>query len=140
MLLSKWAAPAVQKVYKKHLQKEIRNVKRLPFQSDISEGDSSKWCLPDGALFRLGQGRVNDMTLSPDGTLLAIASSLGLWWYDLTTCMPVTLFETERGMVDDIVLCSSQPWLALKNSDKDGNEVIKIWDMQRHKCIAVMAV
>ena len=51
---------------------------------------------------------------------------------------PVSLFETERGMVGCIALCSGQPWLAVKNSDKEGKEVIKIWDLQRQQCIAVM--
>ncbi|MYG05708.1 hypothetical protein F4167_03595, partial [Candidatus Poribacteria bacterium] len=69
---------------------------------------------------------------------LAAGSCAGVWWYDLITCLPVSLFETERGMVDRIAFCSGQPWLALKNTSKNGDEVIKIWDTQRQKCIAVM--
>ena len=96
------------------------------------------WELPQGAIARYGRGVLLDLAVSADGISLAAGSCLGVWWYDLTTRQPVTLFETERGMVDRIALCSEQPWLALKNTDKNGNEVIKIWDMQRQKCMAVM--
>ncbi|MDE0636204.1 MAG: WD40 repeat domain-containing protein [Candidatus Poribacteria bacterium] len=94
--------------------------------------------LPQDAIVRLGSGYSNDLAVSADGTSLAVGSWVGVWWYDLATRQPVTLFETGRGMVDRVALCSSQPLLAVKNTDKDGNEVIKIWDMQRQKRIAVM--
>ena len=96
------------------------------------------WELPQGAIARYGRGVLLDLAVSADGISLAAGSCTGVWWYDLTTRQPVTLFETERGMVDRIALCSGQSWLALKNTDKNGNEVIKIWDMQRQKCMSVM--
>ena len=104
----------------------------------MNKNNFTVWELPQGAIARYGQGFLNDLAVSADGTYLAVGSWAGVWWYNLTTRQPVTLFETERGMVDRIALCLDQPWLAVKNSDKDGNEVIKIWDMQRQKCIAVM--
>ena len=106
---------------------------------DMSDRDAfTTWRLPQDAIARYGQGILCDLAVSADGTSLAVGSAAGVWWYDLTTRLPVTFFETERGMIDCVSLCLDQPWLALKNSDKDGNEVIKIWDMQRHKCISVM--
>ena len=104
----------------------------------MNKNDFTVWELPQDAIGRLGQGYPNDLAVSADGTSLAVGSWAGVWWYDLTTREPITLFETERGMVNRIVLCTDQPWLAVKNSDKDGNEVIKIWDMQRQERIAVM--
>ena len=96
------------------------------------------WELPQGAIARYGWGALCDLAVSADGTSLAAGTGMGVWWYDLTTRQPVTLFETERGMVSRIALCSGQPWLAVKNTDKNGKVVIKIWDLQRQKCIAVM--
>ena len=104
----------------------------------MSKNDFTVWELPQGAIARYGSGALCDLAVSADGTSLAAGTGMGVWWYDLTTRQPVSLFETGRGMVDDIALCSSQPWLAVKNSDKNGKEVIKIWDTQRQKCIAVM--
>lgn len=100
--------------------------------------DFTLWELPQGAIARYGWGALCDLAVSADGRFLAAGTGIGVWWYDLATRQPVTLFETGRGMVECIALCSSQPWLAVKNSDKNGNEVIKIWDTQKQKCIAVM--
>ena len=104
----------------------------------MNKNNFTVWELPQDAIARYGWGALCDLAVSADGTSLAAGTGMGVWWYDLTTRLPVTLFETERGMVDCIALCSEQPWLALKNTDKNRNEVIKIWDIQRQKCIAVM--
>ncbi len=104
----------------------------------MNKSEFTTWELPQGAIARYGSGALCDLAVSADGTFLATGTGIGVWWYDLTTHQSVTLFETQRGMVRCIDLCSGKPWLALKNTDKDRNEVIKIWDMQRQKCIAVM--
>ena len=104
----------------------------------MTKNSFTVWELPQGAIARYGSGTLCDLAVSADGTFLAAGTGMGVWWYDLTTCQPVTLFETQRGMVGSIALCSEQPWLAVKNSDKEGKEVIKIWDMQRQQYIAVM--
>ena len=38
--------------------------------------------LPEGAKARLGKGSINEIAYSPDGSMLAVASSLGTWFYD----------------------------------------------------------
>jgi WD40 repeat protein len=41
------------------------------------------WSLPDGAVARLGKGSITgNVAFSPDGTRLAVASSIGIWIYD----------------------------------------------------------
>ena len=49
----------------------------------IGDGDYTRWNLPEGAKRRLGKGVLSDMQVSPDGTRLAIASSSGIWLYDV---------------------------------------------------------
>ena len=104
----------------------------------MNKNSFTVWELPQGAIARYGWGALCDLAVSADGRFLAAGTGIGVWWYDLTTRLPVTLFETGRGMVGDIALCSSQPLLAVKNTDKNGKEVIKIWDLQRQKRMAVM--
>ena len=43
----------------------------------------TKWGLPDGVTARLGKGNIRGMAFSPDGTRLAVASSIGVWIYDV---------------------------------------------------------
>ena len=47
--------------------------------------DSPQWQLPDGAKMRLGKGNLYDFDYSPDGTKIAIATSIGIWIYDAQT-------------------------------------------------------
>ena len=44
--------------------------------------DSPQWHLPEGAKARFGKGEINEIQYSPDGTRLAVASSIGIWIYD----------------------------------------------------------
>ena len=41
--------------------------------------DYTQWHLPEGAKVRLGKGEINEIAYSPDGTRLAVASSIGIW-------------------------------------------------------------
>jgi WD40 repeat protein len=104
----------------------------------MTKNSFTVWELPQGAIARYGWGALCDLAVSADGTSLAAGTGMGVWWYDLATRQPVTLFETGRGMVTCIDLCSSQPLLAVSNSDKNGKVVIKVWDTLKQKCIAVM--
>jgi len=45
----------------------------------------NRWHMPQNVKFRLGKGSVNDLTYSPDGSRLAVASSIGIWLYDAYT-------------------------------------------------------
>lgn len=69
-------------------------------------GDYRQWHLPEGAKIRLGKGGVRDMEYSLEGSLLAVASKIGVWIYDATT-------YTERqllvGHTDTILNISFSP-------------------------------
>lgn len=41
--------------------------------------------LPDGAIARFGRGSIREITYSPDGTQLAVATTIGVWIYDAQT-------------------------------------------------------
>ena len=48
--------------------------------------------LPKGAKARLGKGRLINTKLSPDGTQVAVSTSIGVWIYDTQTSEAVSLF------------------------------------------------
>ena len=93
------------------------------------------WKLPEGAIARLGQGSVmGNITLSPDGKYLAVASCIGVWWYDVSTMTPITLCDTDRGLISAVSFSSNGQWLATG----DGDGLVKVWDVHRGVCIAQM--
>ena len=93
--------------------------------------DVTAWELPDGAIARLGRGGLWDISFSPDGKSLAVATSIGCWLYDLPTLTPLALFETERGMLQRIAFSRDAQWIAIRNADG----IVKVWDTQTLQCI-----
>ncbi|MCY4402064.1 MAG: WD40 repeat domain-containing protein [Candidatus Poribacteria bacterium] len=53
----------------------------------------TQWHLPEGAKARLGKGSINDIKFSSDGTLLAVATSIGVWIYDAQTGKEISLIK-----------------------------------------------
>ena len=104
----------------------------VPAPVDASGEDVTTWALPEGAIARLERGGVGDKKFSPDGHYLAVATKIGLWWYEVATMSPVALWETERGMVSDIAFSPNGKWIAISNWDK----VLKVWDIQHGVRIA----
>ena len=56
-----------------------------PYFPNTFAQDYTQLSLPEGAKARLGKGFINEIAYSPDGTRLAVASSIGIWIYDAKT-------------------------------------------------------
>lgn len=69
-------------------------------QVSADKGDYTRWNLPEGAKRRLGKGVINGMQFSPDGTRLAIAGTVGIWLYNVSTGDEIALI-TEYKHKDD---------------------------------------
>ncbi len=55
------------------------------FLSNGYSQEYTTWGLPAGAKARLGKGEITKIAFSPNGTELAVASSVGVWIYDVQT-------------------------------------------------------
>ncbi|MCG9131652.1 WD40 repeat domain-containing protein [Candidatus Poribacteria bacterium] len=97
-----------------------------------TNGDVTTWKLPEGAIARLGRGIIADLVFSPDGESLAIATTVGVWIYELATMKPITLLETERGLVSTISFSPNRQWIATSNWDG----IIKVWETETQRCTA----
>lgn len=100
--------------------------KDMPFQIKSGDTDCSTRYLPDGAIARFGKGNIMDIVLSPDGTLLAIGSYLGLWWYDVPNCSLLTLWEAGK-TITTAAFSACGEWVATGG----WGVPIKIWDVKR---------
>lgn len=60
--------------------------------------DSTQFSLPEGAIARLGKGTLGEVHFSPDGSRLAVSSSIGIWFYDPQTGKELDLLLYTNGV------------------------------------------
>ena len=63
-------------------------------ESEKTVKNYAQWKLPKAAKARLGKGGINEIQFSPDGTLLAVGSNVGVWLYDVETGEEKSLFSS----------------------------------------------
>ena len=111
---------------------------RRPAQFNVVPNDPSgnTWALPKDAIVRFGKGLMNawDVKLSPDGTYFAMGTGMGLWWYDVFSMSPISLWETERGLINSFDFSHDGKWIVIANSDG----IIKVLDVQTGACVTQM--
>lgn len=93
--------------------------------------DSTKWKLPEGAKSRLGKGFIFDMTYSPDGTLLAASTTIGIWIYDARTGEELNLITEHMSGPSTVVFSPDNQIFA---SDGDNNTVL-LWETRTGQLI-----
>lgn len=105
----------------------------MAFLPTVSAQDYTTWGLPEGAFARLGKGEVTgNVPFSPDGTRLAVASSIGIWIYDVHS-EEVKELELITHTHDVTTLAYSPDGSILASGSRDAT--IRLWDAVSSKQI-----
>ena len=83
--------------------------------------------LPEGAKARLGKGSVGEVMYSPDGSLLAVGSNIGIWLYDAKTFQELALFAGQMDWVYSLSFSPDGKTLASGGGDMDCT--VRLWDV-----------
>lgn len=98
--------------------------------------DYTQWHIPNGATARLGKGEVNDIIFSPDGSLLAAATAIGIWLYDVQTGKEITMLPHLK-KVNTLAFSNDGKILAAGESEYQGYEsAVRLWDIETGKKIS----
>ena len=92
--------------------------------------DYTQWGLPEGAKARIGKGSINAIQYSPDGTILAVAGSVGIWLYDAETLQELALLRKGKSGVRSISFSPDGKTLV-----SGGYDDVMLWDVaaREHK-------
>ena len=104
--------------------------------TDLDAADYSTWNLPEGAVARLGKGTAEAVAFSPDGQVLAVAGSLGIWLYDVATSRELALLAG-LGHTDGVGSISFSPDGSLLVSG-DGDGKVIFWDISSQTPLATL--
>ncbi len=106
------------------------------FQDSLAQ-DYTRWSLPEGAISRLGKGGNSpgerSVVFSPDGTLLAVGSSAGIWLYNAHTGAEAALF-TGGGWVTSVTFSPDGGTLASGSVD----QTVRLWDVSDGATTAIL--
>ena len=91
-------------------------------QTSVAQ-EYTRWSLPEEAKARLGKGWIFDIAYfpstvqvqiaySPDGTRLAVASSIGIWLYDAHTGAEVALLTRHTDRISSVAFSPDSKTLA----------------------------
>ena len=101
------------------------------------DGDYQTWVLPDGAIVRLGKGRIGTsdraIAFSPDGQHLAVASGIGVWLYDAVTSRALTLLSTANPVLS---VSFSPDGATLVSGGVDST--VKLWNVATQQNITTL--
>ncbi|RKU17479.1 hypothetical protein C6501_03925 [Candidatus Poribacteria bacterium] len=91
----------------------------------IAAEDLTTFSLPEGAVARLGKGWINEIEYSPDGSLLAVASTVGIWLYDADTGAEKALLTGHTAPVRSLNFNSNGTMLVSGSNDN----TVRLWDV-----------
>ena len=81
------------------------------------------WKLPKAAKARFGKGGITTIQFSPDGTLLAVGSNIGVWLYDVATGEEKFLFGS--GMCEALQFSPDGRFLTASSEET----LIQLWEI-----------
>lgn len=106
------------------------NLKPKVLNAIADDPSGNTWALPEDVIVRFGKGYIDDIKLSPDGTCIAVGTGMGLWWYDTSTMLPISLWEPQHGIFS-IAFSHDSKWIVADTLDN----ILKVYDVQSGECV-----
>ena len=97
------------------------------FLSNVLAQEETRWYLPEGAIARYGKGWINDIEFSPDANLISVATTIGVWTYDVHTGNAVNLFIGNMSGANAISYAFNGSILAAAHWDRK----VRLWDVSQ---------
>ena len=98
---------------KTHRDKMQNNIYPAIFNVNPNDPTGDSWGAPEGLFTRFGKGSSKCVKLSPDGSYFAMSTVFGLWWYNVATMKPISLWNHIGKFVVNIDFSPDGKWIIL---------------------------
>ncbi len=100
----------------------------------------TQWGLPPGAKGRFGKGLFYDLQFSPDGRLIAVGSSIGVWLFDSQTIKEVNYLAGHKDFVTNVYFNPKGKTLVSQSGDGQYAPIeTKLWNVPSGKLITTQS-
>lgn len=93
-----------------------------------AQEDVQQWGLPEGAIRRIGKGTISEIVYSPDGQRLAVASTVGIWIYDVHTTQPLNLLTGHSDSIKSVSFSPDGSTIATGSASRFRDSTVHLWD------------
>ena len=113
-MLAKSEKNLTQKVVPmKDVQKSVKIRKPAIFNVNPDDPTGGNWGAPEGLFAKFGKGTEKSVELTPDGSYFAMSTVFGLWWYDVKTMKPISLWNHIGRFAVNIDFSHNGKWVIL---------------------------
>ena len=106
------------------------NIRPKVLNAIVDDPSGNTWALQKDVIVRFGKGDIQDIKLSPDGTCFAVGSGMGLWWYDTSTMLPISLWEPQHS-IGSTAFSHDGKWIVADTVD----DILKVYDVESGECV-----
>ncbi len=95
------------------VKKSVKRRKPAIFNVNRDDPTGDSWGAPEGLFAKFGKGKEKSVELSPDGSYFAMSTVFGLWWYEVATMKPISLWNHFGRFAVNIGFSPDGKWVIL---------------------------
>ena len=115
------------------------------FCFQLAAQDNAQIGLPEGAIARIGKGTLGEIHFSPDGSKLAVSTSIGIWFHDPQTGKALELLGRSHitppyafAFSPDGKTIASGSWGKRLQTNEHSRFTVEVWDTTTGKDKAIL--
>ena len=114
----------------KEENKPVNITKPAIFNVNPNNPTGESWGAPQGLFARFGKGKERSVKLTPDGQYIAMVTAFGIWWYEVATMQPISLWNHIQRTLLQIVFSHDGKLVLLSTNSPVSKPSVMVLDVE----------